>query len=114
MSHKVAAHADNFLFFIINPEVSLPSLVREFDFYSQLSNNKINLGKSEAMNLTISRISILKSSFPFKGVTEKRKYLRIYLMQSFNNIFQHNFPQLLSNLDAGDTLHTLGLVKTIS
>lgn len=61
MFYKVVAwYADDLLFFVASPEVTLPNLMREFALYAQMSNYKINYAKSEVMNITVpeTRVSI--------------------------------------------------------
>lgn len=58
--HKVAAYADDLMFMATNPRVLLPSLLTELGNYSIISNHKIYLDKSEAMN-----ISVLEATLQF-------------------------------------------------
>lgn len=51
--HKLATFADDLLFFITIPKTTIPNLLKELDSYARLSNYKINLSKSEALNVTI-------------------------------------------------------------
>lgn len=65
--HKVAAYADDLLFFITKPITSLPLLLQELKRYGNLSNFKVNLQKSEALNISIpdNTLSGLRPFFPF-------------------------------------------------
>ena len=65
--HKVAAYADDLLFSVTNPHVSLPNLVREIEKYGRISNLKINT-KSEAMKVAIPGPmgDTIKQNFRFK------------------------------------------------
>lgn len=51
--HKISAYADDMLFTMTNPTVSMPNLIREFDTYGALFNLKIYFAKSEAMGITL-------------------------------------------------------------
>lgn len=78
---KVAAYADDLLFFITNPHISLPSLMNEFSPFGYVSNLKINYSKSEAMNISIptKTLKTIKSNCPFKWEDSVLKYLGIWL-----------------------------------
>lgn len=74
---KVAAYADDLLFFLTNPHITLPNLTKTFSQYSYISNLKINYSKPEAMNVSLPD-SILKSpkeNPPFKWDHKTLKYL---------------------------------------
>lgn len=66
--HKVSAYADNLLFSLTNPSISLPNLLRKLDLYGALSNLKINFIKSEMMGVAISqsRLPNLRLHLKFK------------------------------------------------
>lgn len=57
-SQKIAAYADSLLFFITRPHVTLPNLLKAFDECGKLSNLKINLQKSEALNVSLSQLEV--------------------------------------------------------
>lgn len=64
--HKYAAYADDVLFYIQQPEITLPNLMAAFSKFNQISNFKTNMTKSEILNIPLSkeRASRLKDSFP--------------------------------------------------
>lgn len=51
--HKISAYADDMMFTVTNPMVSLPNLHRQFETYGAISNLKINFAKSEAMGIML-------------------------------------------------------------
>lgn len=53
IQYKVAAYADDMLFSMTNPVISLPNLFKEIELYSTLSYFKINLSKSEALMVAV-------------------------------------------------------------
>lgn len=52
---KVAAYADNLLLYMSNPRITIPVILDELTRYGKLTNFKINVSKSELLNITISR-----------------------------------------------------------
>lgn len=70
--HKVVAYADNLLFFFnTKPITSLPLLLQESKWYSNLSNFKVNLQKTEALKISIPDHTLtgMRPFFPFKWAT---------------------------------------------
>lgn len=65
---KIAAYADDMIFFLTNPSTTLPSLLKAFQEFVDLSNLKINYTKSVALNITLdqSTVELAKSNFPFR------------------------------------------------
>uniref|UniRef100_A0A8C5PPA2 Reverse transcriptase domain-containing protein n=1 Tax=Leptobrachium leishanense TaxID=445787 RepID=A0A8C5PPA2_9ANUR len=51
-THKVSAYADDLLFYVLDPLPTLPEIVTEFEVYGRLANLKLNMDKSEILNLT--------------------------------------------------------------
>ncbi|KAM9324457.1 inter-alpha-trypsin inhibitor heavy chain H3-like [Gastrophryne carolinensis] len=62
---KVAAYADDMLFFLRSPRVSVPNLLKEFEVFGQLSNLKINFSKSSAMNISLPDVEMLISNMGY-------------------------------------------------
>uniref|UniRef100_A0A8C5QKU6 Reverse transcriptase domain-containing protein n=1 Tax=Leptobrachium leishanense TaxID=445787 RepID=A0A8C5QKU6_9ANUR len=98
--HKVAAYADDLLFFVTRPEISLPGVMTAFEEYGRLSNLKINFLKSNILNVTVPepRAQALRPYFAFKWMTDKIKYLGIWLPSHHSRLYQDNFPPLLGAL----------------
>lgn len=77
--YKIAAYADDFLFFLTNPHISIPNLGKDFQYYGYVSNMKINYKKSEALNFTFlpNSLVLTRSTCSFKWETSALKYLGI-------------------------------------
>lgn len=98
--HKVSAYADDLMFSLTTPSVSLPNLLREFATYGALSNLKINFAKSESMGvgITQSQLTYLQSSFKLKWTTTALKYLGTYIPHTLTRLYDLNFPPLLKTI----------------
>lgn len=95
-------YADDLLFSITNPSISLPNLMQEFDTYGALSNLKINYAKSEAMGIGIPPIQLshLQSSFTLKWTNTALKYLGTHIPPKLSKLYYLNFPPLLKTVKA--------------
>lgn len=51
--YKVAAFADDLLYYISNPRTTIPIALKEFKRYGERTNFKINMVKSELLNITL-------------------------------------------------------------
>lgn len=96
--HKILAYADDMLFSLTNPVVSLPNLLKQFDIYGTLSNLKINFTKSEAMEIALpSRtFTTLQSSFRLRWTSSSLNYLGMSIPADPSRIYELNFPPLLA------------------
>lgn len=94
--YKLSVYADDLLFSLTNPTVSLPSLMKAFEIYDTLSNLKINFDKSAAMGVQIAPtlLASLKANFKFKWSDTALKYT--YIPGNLACTYDLNFPPLLS------------------
>uniref|UniRef100_A0A8C5MF76 Reverse transcriptase domain-containing protein n=1 Tax=Leptobrachium leishanense TaxID=445787 RepID=A0A8C5MF76_9ANUR len=108
VNHKVATYADDLLFFVSQPAVSLLTIIAEFAAYGELSNLKINMNKSEILPLSISLAerSVLAKRFSFRWSTDTLTYLGIELSSTCSKLYAVNFPPLLNALEADLTAWT--------
>lgn len=100
--YKVSAYADDLMFSLTNPTISLPNLLREFETYGKLSNLRINFSKSEAMGVGIPQpqLTHLQASFnlKFKWTDTALKYLGKHIPPKFSQLYKLNFPPLLKTV----------------
>ncbi|KAM9296692.1 proton channel OTOP3-like [Gastrophryne carolinensis] len=99
--YKVAAYADNLIFCLSYPEVTLPNLMKELREYGSLSGYKINFQKSEALNINISphRFEKIKNTFPFRWAGVSVKYLGTSISSDLQKTYALNFPPLLKKFE---------------
>ncbi|XP_018428925.1 PREDICTED: ceruloplasmin-like, partial [Nanorana parkeri] len=105
---KVAAYADDLLHYVSNPEISLPNLLQALETYGRLSNFKLNLSKSKAVNISIpaSRLRGLQRSFQFKWASSHITYLGVSIPADIKDTFALNFipiqKRIFSDLKSWD------------
>lgn len=99
-THKIAAYAIDLLFILTSQEATIPHLLQELQRYSYLANYKINLDKSEALNINVpgSELSKLQEYFPFKWAKGKLKYLGMFLTPHVTLAFKENYITLLTKI----------------
>lgn len=98
--YKISVHADNMMFSLTNPLITIPNLMKEFEKYSSLSNLHINFTKSEAMGVNCPQTSIkqLKQNLKFKWMDKALTYLGMLFASNIGKIFGLNFPPLLQRV----------------
>lgn len=101
--HKLALYADDLLMYVTSPSTSLPSVLREFSRYGDLSNYKVNTHKSEMLNVSLPQpvVQQLNKSFAFKWQPHHIKYLGVKIPADLSRLFIYNFAPLLDSL-SGD------------
>lgn len=98
MEHKLSAYADDVLFYVSDPLISLPNIMAELKAFNLLSNFKINYNKSEILSLNIPTglRTQLQTSFSFTWCQTSLKYLGVYLPISCSQLYNCNYVPLLS------------------
>uniref|UniRef100_A0A8C5MZK2 Reverse transcriptase domain-containing protein n=1 Tax=Leptobrachium leishanense TaxID=445787 RepID=A0A8C5MZK2_9ANUR len=96
-THKVSAYADDMLFFLTDAPNSLPAVVAAFKQYGRLAGMKINMTKSEILNISLpaGKAAGLAAAFPFHWCKTKMKYLGIWISPSLQDLYALNFQPLL-------------------
>uniref|UniRef100_A0A8C5QN25 Reverse transcriptase domain-containing protein n=1 Tax=Leptobrachium leishanense TaxID=445787 RepID=A0A8C5QN25_9ANUR len=94
--HKVSAYADDLLFYVTDPITAIPEIIHEFGVYGQLANLKLNMEKSEILNVTVTEAveRVLRRIHPFVWCAKRMKYLGIWLTKHPQDLFRENYPPL--------------------
>lgn len=97
LQQKVSAYADDMMFTLTKPIISLPNLLREFEIYRALSNLKISFTKSEAMGVDTPQPQLqLRATFKLKWTDTAFKYLGTTIPSKLSKIFNLISPLLKS------------------
>lgn len=98
--HKLSAYADDVLFYVSEPLMSLPNIIAELKEFHLLSNFKINYNKSEILSLNIPMAlrTQLQTAFSFTWCQTSLKYLGIYLPTQCSQLYTCNYSLLLTNI----------------
>uniref|UniRef100_A0A8C5PJ64 Reverse transcriptase domain-containing protein n=1 Tax=Leptobrachium leishanense TaxID=445787 RepID=A0A8C5PJ64_9ANUR len=94
--HKVSAYADDLLFMLADPMASLPVVVSELENFGALSGFKINITKSEILNISAPRSDRTVLQHQFRCCSDKLRYLGIWLHADVHKTPTINFLPLLS------------------
>lgn len=67
IDYKTSLYAEDILLYITSPKISIPSILKELNSFGCLSNFKVNLTKSDLLNISLPRyeVSSLAALFPF-------------------------------------------------
>lgn len=98
--HKLSLYADDLLNHARQPHITLPSLFFQFQRFGKLSNFKLNISKTEALNISLpaSTMSTLQSNYSFHWQTKGITYLGVIILVNLSNLFTLNYIPLLSRL----------------
>lgn len=110
--HKIAAYADNLIFFVSNPHVLLPNILAALRRYGELSNFKVNCAKSAVLNITVpnSEVHSMRTSFAFHWADKSIRYLGIDITPDLAHLYASNYIPLLHRLKTDlRNWHTLTL-----
>lgn len=99
--HKLAAYANDLIFFITSPLTSIPSLLSELCTQGSLSDFKVNYSKSEAMGveLNMSFQHQIATQFNFKWTDYHIRYLGTNITNKLTRMFEFNLPRWHDSLN---------------
>ena len=98
--HKISLYADDVLLYLTSPASSVPCLLDMIKTYGRYSGYKINIDKTEAMDIGGRIPQQTKSLFSFKWPSNGIKYLGIYITPVADQLFEANYPRLINKIKA--------------
>lgn len=98
--YKLSLYADDLLLYVTQPHISIPSILAEIDRFGHFSNYKLNISKTEALNLSLTQhtLASLKANFSFQWQTKSISYLGTAIPKCTSEIYTLNYSPLLTKL----------------
>ncbi len=91
-NHCISLYADDIILYLDHFDVSVSSVIREFDNFSSLSGYKVNWSKSALM--PINNVKVNLSILSFVPIGESFIYLGITIYKSIHRIARDNFDNI--------------------
>ena len=97
---KLSLFAETVMVYLQNPRESTKKLVEFINSFSKVAGYKINAHKSSAFLYTSksSQQQVLEREIPFRITLDNIKYLGIYLPRQTQELYEHNYKTLSSQL----------------
>ncbi len=92
-NHSISLYADDIILYLDHFDVSVSSIIKEFDNFSSLSGYKINWSKSTLM--PINNVKVNSSIPSFIPIKESFTYLGITIYKNIHKIARDNFNNIL-------------------
>lgn len=92
--YKVSAYADNFLFSMSNPPVSLPNLMKVWKLWSCIKSTKKMTPNRKWWGLHCRFQNVILYNLTFNWVSSALKYWGTNIPSNLGNTFTANFPPL--------------------
>ncbi len=92
-NHSISLYADDIILYLDHFDVSVSSIIKEFDNFSSLSGYKINWSKSALM--PINNVKVNFSIHSFIPIKESFIYLGITIYKNIHKIARDNFNDIL-------------------
>ncbi len=91
--HSISLYADDIILYLDHFDVSVSSIIKEFDNFSSLSGYKLNWSKSALM--PINNVKVNSSIPSFISIKESFIYLGITIYKNIHKIARDNFNNIL-------------------
>uniref|UniRef100_A0A8C8E244 Reverse transcriptase domain-containing protein n=1 Tax=Oryzias sinensis TaxID=183150 RepID=A0A8C8E244_9TELE len=96
--HKISLYADDVLLYLTEPTSTIPCLKRRISEYGYFSGYKINVDKTEAMDLNSNIPLEVKQQSGFRWPREGIKYLGTCISPSLDKLFDANYGKILNTI----------------
>ena len=96
--HKISLYADDVLLYLTEPQTSVPCLLDKIKTYGHYSGYKVNIDKTEAMDVGGLIPQQIRSRFSFKWPRTGIKYLGIYITPITDQLFEANYSRLINKI----------------
>ncbi len=104
-NHSISLYTDDIILYLDHFDVSVSSIIKEFDHFSSLSGYKINWSKSALM--PINNVKVNSSIPSFIPIKESFIYLGITIYKNIHKIARDNFNNILVKIKDGRILKSL-------
>lgn len=96
--HKISLYADDVLLYLREPISTIPYLKELISRYGYYSGYKVNVDKTEAMDVNSLVSENVKLQSGFKWPREGIKYLGIHIPQSLHNLYDVNYNKIIRHI----------------
>ncbi|XP_030046348.1 zinc finger protein 721-like [Microcaecilia unicolor] len=98
--HKLSLFADDLLLFVTRPLTTFPGLLGEIEEFSTVSGFKVNMSKSEVLNVSLPEelVGTLRSTYAFRWADRSIRYLGVNLTARLSELFAVNYKGLAGTL----------------
>lgn len=97
--HKLLLYVDDVLLYLTEPSSIIPHLKELIEFGYYLGY-KVNVDKTEAMDVNDSIPQSVKVQSGFRWPEERNKYLGIYIPPSLQNLYDVNYSKIIQCINS--------------
>ena len=101
-THKITMYADDVIFSLADPEISLPAVIEELTLFGAASGFQLNLEKSIILNLSVPPPirSQVQATLPIQWATQSIPYLGVSIASSLSTTAHLNYTSILTSTKA--------------
>lgn len=96
--HKISLYADDVLLFLTKPTSTIPHLKELISKFGHYSGYKVNVEKTEAMEISGGIPEGTKLQSGFKWSKDGIKYLGIYIPPLLHNLYETNYGKMIRSI----------------
>lgn len=117
--HKISLYADDVLLYLSNLSQSIPALMQSVKVFGYSSGYKVNVNKTEALDINHCIPTVIKNATDFHWPAEGVKYLGIIITPRTEKLYSANYDKLIKDIKQDLTrwsslpLSLLGRIESI-